>query len=466
VHLSSRQIKILKWVGYPVIALLTFVFTLSYTFPYDRLKDKIVEQLSDKYDVSIMSMEPSLIPGTFVIKTMVLRTRPTTPEEKPVIVLIDEVEVNVGVISAVFWTIDMAKISVEINAQIAGGSLHVEAKHEKGSNTISLAAHTKMLPIASMPGVREAVGLPMTGGLSADLDLTLPQGKWAKSSGSVKLSCIGCTVGDGVAKMKMKPPPGGANNRRMRNRNLFAGDGLTVPRLNLGAVLGEISIKNGTGVIETFAAKSQDGFLRMEGKIEFKDPFKESVFPGCMKFGFSDDLKERSPKFMGIEAGLPPKAKQGDGSYAIPTKGKLVELRFDVRRQCGQSAGGNSGRNKNRKRPQISASDGDSGKTVAPRKMPSLPKPDLSAKKDAGPGDKETSTASGPRLGKGIRDIKERAEALSTNKEGGNVRDEDESGEDDAEDHADEDIEDESGDDDDDDDDDSSASEDEPEEDE
>ncbi len=432
-RLTSNQRKALKWVGYPLLALLTFVFTLAYTFPYDRLKDKIVEGLSDTYDVSIMAVEPTLVPGTFVIKTMVLRTRPKTAEEKPVVVLIDEIEVDVGVMSAILWSVDFASIGIDIEAKIAGGSLGLEIEHEKGSNTVSLAAHTKMLPIGSMPGVAEAVGLPMTGGLTADIDVTLPKGKWSKANGNIKFSCIGCTVGDGVAKMKMKPPPGAANSRRAKRRNLFAGDGLTVPRLNLGAVLGEIAIKKGTGDIKTFSAKSQDGFLTMEGEIDFKDPFKESLFPGCMTFGFSEDLKTREPKFMGIEAGLPPKAKQPDGSYAIPTKGKLVELRFDVRRQCGQKSGSSANVASKRSRPRITTSSKDV-KKVEPRKMPDLSKDD--PEKDESDSEKDDSTESGPKIGRRFKGVKERAELLNAKDEA--ARDEDEAGEDEGEEEADE----------------------------
>lgn len=428
-RLTSSQRKALKWVGYPLLALLTFVFTLAYTFPYDRLKDKIVEGLSDKYDVKIVSVEPTLVPGTFVINTMVLTTRPKTADEKPVTILIEEIEVNVGVISAVLWSVDIASIGVDIEAKIAGGALGLEIEHEKGSNTISLAAHTKMLPIGSLPGVAEAVGLPMTGGLTADIDITLPKGKWSKADGSVKFSCVGCTVGDGVAKMKMKPPPGGANNRRAKRRSLFAGDGLTVPRLNLGAVLGEIDIKKGEGEIKTFSAKSQDGFLSMTGDINFKDPFKETLFPGCMTFGFSEDLKNREPKFMGIEAGLPPKAKQADGSYSIPTKGKLVELRFDVRRQCGEKSGSANVASK-RSRPKITTPKKDE-KKVEPRKMPDLSKDEKANNESKS---KDDSTESGPKLGGGFKDIKERAEILNAKEKNETLaRDEDEADEDEGE---------------------------------
>jgi type II secretion system protein N len=432
-NLTSRQKKLAKWIGYPLLAIFTFVFTLAYTFPYDRLKDKIIEGLNDKYEVSILSIEPSIIPGTFVINTMMLRTRPKTAEEKPITVVIDEVEINVGVMSAIFWSMDMAKVGVEIEAKIGSGALEVELEHDKGDNTVMVNANTELLPIGSMPGVSEAVGLPMTGGLSAQVSVVLPKGKWSKADGKIKLNCVGCTVGDGVAKMKMKPRPGAPKRRRAA---LFQGEGLTVPRLNLGAVLGEIEVKKGKGKIKRLAAKSKDGFLNIEVELVIKDPFKESLFPGCMTFGFSEDLKEREPKFMGIEAGLPPKSKQEDGSYALPTKGKLVELRFDVRKQCGDKDKAKGGSKSPRSRPRITTSDKDKDKDkgkVEPRKMPEIGKGvvgDAAKKIDAG------TPSSGPKLSatkpKPDEDEDE-TEAVEGEDEDEDEEEEDEEGEDEEE---------------------------------
>jgi type II secretion system protein N len=383
VHISARDKKIAKWVGYPLLALFTFIFTLAYTFPYDRLKDKIVEALNDKYDVSIASIEPTLIPGTFTINMMTLRTRPKTPEEKPITVVIKEVEINVGITSAILWSMDLAKVGVEVEAQMGTGSLEMAIEHDKGDNTLFVEATVNMLPIGSMPGVAEAVGLPMTGSLNADLTMSLPKGKWDEADGEIVFSCVGCTVGDGVAKMSLKPRPGAPQRRR---KALFQGEGLTVPKLQLGAVKGEIEVKDGKGTIKTMSAKSKDGFLTIEGDLVFKDPFKDSLFPGCMTFGFSEELKSREPKFMGIEAGLPPQAKQTDGSYSLPTKGKLVELRFDVRKQCGANSVSKPRDTAPRSRPRITTTDKDKDvDKVEPRKMPEIDTAAMADKKiDAG----------------------------------------------------------------------------------
>jgi hypothetical protein len=140
-------------------------------------------------------------------------------------------------------------------------------------------------------------------------------------------------VGDGVAKLKMRPPEG----RRPTRASAFAAEGMTVPRLTLGNAGAEIAISKGIGSIKRFDATSKDGWLKLEGRIEFKDPFALSTLPGCMTFRLSDELRQREPNFSNIEFMLPPRAKQQDGSFAIPTKGKLTALGWDVRSQCGKA---------------------------------------------------------------------------------------------------------------------------------
>ena len=53
IDLTPRQKKIVKWVGYVVLAFMTFLFALSHTFPYQRLEGKIAEALAKKYDVEV-----------------------------------------------------------------------------------------------------------------------------------------------------------------------------------------------------------------------------------------------------------------------------------------------------------------------------------------------------------------------------------------------------------------------------
>jgi type II secretion system protein N len=322
-RLSSRHKKILVWVGYPLLALVSFVFTLAYTFPYERLRDRITDALADKYDVTIASIDHSFLPGGIKFGTVMLKSRPTHPGEKPVILVLDKVDVRLGLFALI-----TGHTSASVTASIGGGTIDGDISLSKSGAEASI--ETDGLPLGNLPGVGAAVGLPMSGGLDAEIELHLPGNKWKNAEGKIALSCKACTVGDGVTKMKMRPAAG----RRPSRAAAFASEGITVPRLDLGNARVEVDITRGVGTIKTFAASSKDGTLKIDGKIEFKDPFALTTFPGCMTFSLSDDLRKREPDFSNVEFMLPARAKQADGSFAIPTKGKLTELRWDVKRQC------------------------------------------------------------------------------------------------------------------------------------
>lgn len=324
-QLTDKQKRLLKWIGYPVLGLVTFVFAVAHTFPYDRLKSKIEAVVGDRYHVDIESIRPKFFPGGVVVSGISLRSIPQRPDEQVVAVFIDRVELDVGLLAAIGGRLDL-----DLLVEVAGGSLEGRIGLSKAG--LSARVETEQLPLGSLPGLQEAVGLPMAGGLDAKLELELPQQQWSQATGSISLACIGCTVGDGESTLQMRPPEVPAGRRQPQMA--FGGEGITVPRLNLGNAMADIDIQSGTGTIKHFAASSADGTLQIEGTINFRDPFRTSQFPGCMRFKLSDELKQRERDFGNIEFLLPPQSRQTDGTFAIPTKGTLSHLRWDVRRQC------------------------------------------------------------------------------------------------------------------------------------
>ncbi len=325
--LSPRQRKLLKWVGYPILAFITFLFALSHTFPYQRLEGKIAEALAKKYDVEIDSIGPTFLPGGLVLSGVSLTTRAERPDDKPVTFIIDEIVLDFGLLAAL-----TGDLSLAIEAHIGDGVLEGDISYNKAGLTAEL--ETEGLPLGDIPGVAGAVGLPMEGGMTATIRLKLPKMKWRDAEGKIEISCDECTVGDGKTKLKMQPQAAGGSARRPRRASVFAAEGITVPKLNLGETGVQIDIKNGIGTIKKFSAKSKDGELSLEGRIEFRDPFKQSKLPGCLRFKLSDALKQREPDFGNIEFMLPEMARLPDGQFAIPTKGTLAALGWDVRRRC------------------------------------------------------------------------------------------------------------------------------------
>lgn len=342
-ELTLKQKKLLKWIGYPLLALFTFVIALHVTFPYNRVKGKVIESLNDKYDVSIAEVEPTFLPGGIIFTKIVLQTRPDDPKEKPTTIIIDKLRVDAGLLAMIAGRVDL-----DILAEIGAGK--IEGNIEVSSGGMATHLSTSSLPLETVPGLKSAIGLPMAGGLDAKVSINLPNNKWSKAHGEITLECPGCTIGDG--KTKISPPKRKRRGRFRRRRRGFPIDpnaGLTVPKLALGDTSAVITIEDGIGTIETFSGKSKDGEMKIEGKLRFSDPFKKSKLPGCFHFKLSDALKKREPNFGNIMAFLDVSADK-DGWGHMKMVGYLPQLSFRPVKNC---VPGQSLRRKRRRRPRV-----------------------------------------------------------------------------------------------------------------
>jgi type II secretion system protein N len=330
--LTDRHKKILKWVGYPLFAIVTFVFALHYTFPYERVKERAIDALSDDYDVDIQSVEPGFFPGSVEFKGIMLMSRPEKDGEEVTRIFIDKVELDIGLFALIG-----GKTDIDIKAKIANGSVSGNIVVSKGSLTVDLT--TKKLPLGQVPGLAGAIGLPMDGGLDADFELKLPKGRagyeWKEADGRIKISCPSCTVGDGEAKIS--PKARSSKSRSAKRRAAFASGGVTVPRLDLGNLVAEIEINKGKGVIKQFNAQSGDGELYIDAELKLARKFKDSTMPGCMRFKVDDSMGNRgddvSKNFANIQQvmGVP---RDADGFSNVRIVGKMSALRWKPAKKC------------------------------------------------------------------------------------------------------------------------------------
>lgn len=330
--LTEKHKKILKWVGYPLFAIVTFVFALHYTFPYERVKERVIDALSEDYDVDIQGVEPGFFPGSVEFKGIMLMSRPEKEGDEVTRIFIDKVELDIGLLALLGGTTD-----IDINAKIANGSVSGNIAVSKGSLKIDL--ETKKLPLGQVPGLASAIGLPMDGGLDADFELKLPKGRagyeWKEADGRIKISCPGCTVGDGVDKIS--PTARTSSSRTAKRRAAFASGGITVPRLDLGNLSAEVEISKGKGVIKEFNAQSGDGELYINAELKLARKFKDSTLPGCMRFKVDESMATRgddvSKNFANIQQvmGVP---RDADGFSNVRMVGKISALRWKPAKKC------------------------------------------------------------------------------------------------------------------------------------
>lgn len=289
-HLGPRARKIVRYVGFALLALVTFVFAFQMTFPFHRVKDKVVELLQDKYDVTIGDVERGFIPGRMYFKAVTLRTRPTKDDDVATTFYIERLEVGIGLFALLRGT-----ASVKIDAKIGSGHIDGTIALSKDGTSIDIAGDD--LPSASLP-VREALGLPMSGKVRFAFELDLPNEKskagrvganWTKAVGRAELACpSGCTVGDGKAKLKAK--------LKNRAQQAFAEGGIDFGKVNIDTLLATVAIKNGKLTVTKFDAKSGDGELHVDFDMTLNQDLNSSTVAGCLRFKGSDGLLKREAK--------------------------------------------------------------------------------------------------------------------------------------------------------------------------
>lgn len=329
IALTPNRRLALKILGYVGLGLFTFVLALHYTFPYDRVKDKIEDALSDRYDVTIGSAGPGLIPGHMKLEDVKLATRPEREDEEPKVLEISSVDINLGVLALIGGDTD-----VEFEAEVGDGT--VEGHIVVSETSMSIDIDTSDMPLESVPFVGAiAGGAPMQGAMDAKIRLRLPKKKWRDAHGSIRLACAGCVMGDG--KTKMRPTAGKA-------RNAFSEGGFTLDPTRLGDVKGVINIEKGVACIEELTASSPDGELNMEGGIKFDDPFARSQAQLYAKFRVTDDFKAKNDRMAAIVNGIPTKGRRDDGFFGYSARDALGSLAWRPAkenpapmRECGMS---------------------------------------------------------------------------------------------------------------------------------
>lgn len=331
-HLGPRARKIARYVGFVLLALVTFVFALQMTFPFHRVKDKVVEVLSDKYEVTIGDVERGFIPGNMSFKAVSLRTRTTKSDDVPTTFFIERLDLGIGLFALL-----RGAASVKLDAKIGPGHIAGTIALSRGATSIDIVGED--LPSASLP-MREVIGLPMSGKVGFVFELELPNNKtktgrvaadWPRAEGRIELTCpAGCMVGDGKAKLKAK--------LKNRAQQAFAEGGIDFGKVSIDSLLARVDIKGGKMKISRFDAKSTDGELHVDVEMALAQDMQSSNVTGCLRFKGSDSLLKREAKthaaISTTGAPLGP-----DNLFHIKLDGPLREVRR-IGAVCTPGAGG------------------------------------------------------------------------------------------------------------------------------
>jgi type II secretion system protein N len=332
---GPRTRKILRYAGFVLLALVTYVFALQLTFPYGRVKAKVIEALSSKYNVTIQEVEPGWIPGRVYFHNIMLESRPAKADETPTKSTIKELEVDLGIMPLLG-----SRASVDFDATVGAGHITGTVSAPFNGRGFSIDVTGDDVPSALLP-MRDLVGVPTSGKIDFGFALSLPSEKlkngkigpnWQKAEGAISLACpAGCVLGDGKSKLKLK-----AQNARQQ---AFAEDGIEFGTINVASLAAKVDIKKGHLNLTKFDFKSPDVELNVEYELTLAPVLDDSEVNGCLRFKGTEALAEREPKthaaLTTTGANIGP-----DGLFHITLDGRFGKMGRKAR-SCGPALKGN-----------------------------------------------------------------------------------------------------------------------------
>lgn len=315
--MSPRLKRALIWLGYAsgyLFALLIFAYL---TFPYDRLKERIVSEFNARQtgpnpsrleldDLGSYWFSGIEAEGVRLVTPAPPPTDSSKKAEKPKVMSIDEAHVRVSLLNLL-----IGRRVMSFGADAFGGTVDGEVIDSESERNVEVELDG--VDLSQAPVLADALGLPTFGKLSGTVTLNTPEARLSKAEGKVSIKIGELAVGDGKAKIR---------------------DTIALPRIDAGELVLEAEVKGGQLKIEQFSATGPDLEFTADGTVRLRDQLEHSTLSLSVKFKFTDRYVNKNDltKSLFGSGGTPglfdldPKnkrAKRSDGFYGWRVSGSI-----------------------------------------------------------------------------------------------------------------------------------------------
>lgn len=317
--------KLRRWaprLGYPVFYLFCLILFFSWTFPYEKLKDRIVTQFNaqqrnspNPQELQIEELDSYFLTGVKAKNVKIIS--PSADPSKPATeIKLDSASARLSILSYVFG-FGTKDISFRIDAfdGTVKGSFEDNGKERDIDVTFDGVDMSKIDAIAA------GTGFPIDGRLNGTIKLVLPEGKASKGNGAINLEIKDMNAGN-AKELTVKTPLGPFTLPRLKVGNFTitgeAKEG-TMKITKLGASGGDVDV-NGEGRVQ-MREVATDAHLDLNLKFKINDTYRKKNDKTKMLFG-SPDSKDKPMLEMDPRMA---KSKSSDGYYALRIGGTLAK---------------------------------------------------------------------------------------------------------------------------------------------
>jgi type II secretion system protein N len=319
-RIKERLKRLAPRVAFPVFYGVCFVVFLSWTFPYGRLKERIVAEFalqqratSGNQDLQIEEMSGYWLTGVQA-KGIHLVSMPTEPTKSPSDLKIDAAHATISILGLLVGNKD---VSFALDA--FGGKIH--GSFDDDAKQRAVEVFFEDVDLGQIGPLTQLLAAPVEGTLTGKISLTMPEGKASKGAGTLSLEARDVAVGDGKTKVMGLLP---------------------IPRLAVGALSFEAEAREGVIKISKFGAGGKDVELSGDGRIQMRELATESGLDVNVKFKINDGYRTKNDVTKGLFGApgstvpalfeLDPKVRQSkrpDGFYGWHLRGTLGRPAFD-----------------------------------------------------------------------------------------------------------------------------------------
>ncbi len=323
---TTRQ-RLLVWLGYPAFAAVSFVVAAYLTFPYDRLRDFLIQEIErprgpggERRDsgiqLEIAELSPSFFTGVDLEGVRLTRRAAPSPQapavpgaadDKPLVLEIDALSARISLLALLAGT-----KQVSFDAELANGTIVGEVALSEDETRIELALED--IELRRLAGPSALLGLPVTGKLGGTVELTVGKEPSA-TKGAVDLAVEGLVIGDGRAKLKLEG---------------LGAEGLSVGRIEFGKLVVQAGVENGLARFTKLGTEGgRDVTLTGSGQVRLVQPLRGSRVELLVGVKFADAFKTRDARTRGLFAMLDvvPRlraARTADGALQWQIAGSLA----------------------------------------------------------------------------------------------------------------------------------------------
>jgi type II secretion system protein N len=313
---TPRLRRILIGVGYGSAYFFLLIVFFYLTFPYDRLKDRLVRDFNarqtgpDPMRLEIDEIDSYWLSGIEAegVRLLSKGDAASGKSKKTKVTGIEHVHARLSILSLL-----IGRRSVSFGADAFGGTVAGTISDSDAERKVDL--EVEELDLGQTPLLAGILGIPLSGALSGTIELVSPEARLSKAEGKIALKLTGVAVGDGKAKIR---------------------DIIALPKLDAGELVIAADVKAGQVKLTQLSAHGPDLELSADGNIRLRDQPDQSYLNLTAEFKFTDRYtnKDDITKALFGKSGafdLDPKnrrAKRPDGFYAWRVSGALARPVF------------------------------------------------------------------------------------------------------------------------------------------